>query len=96
MGNLTSSGKPRASNGFLLVPVGRADKEIGRQQGGHSVEPSGNGGATTTRGSPREEAAATLVLLGGEAGHADGGPAEKIVLNERSYNYVNGRQNRPS
>lgn len=44
MGNLTSSGKPRASNGFLLVPVGRADKEIGRQQGGHSVEPGGNGG----------------------------------------------------
>ena len=44
MGNLTSSGKPRASNGFLLVHVRRADKEIGRQQGGHSVEPSGNGG----------------------------------------------------
>jgi len=44
MGNLTSSGKPRVSNGFLLVPVGRANKEIGRQQGGHSVEPSGNGG----------------------------------------------------
>ena len=35
-----------------LVPVGRADEEAGRRQGGHPVGLGGDGGATTTRGSP--------------------------------------------
>ena len=48
-----------------LVPVGRADEEAGRRQGGHPVGPGGDGGLRQHAVRPREGAAAPLVLLGG-------------------------------
>ena len=48
-----------------LVPVGRADEEVGRRQGGHPVGPGGDGGLRQHAVRPREGAAAPLVLLGG-------------------------------
>ncbi|WP_157051491.1 hypothetical protein [Olsenella sp. oral taxon 807] len=48
-----------------LVPVGRADEEVGRRQGGHPVGPGGDGELRQHAVRPREGAAAVLVLLGG-------------------------------
>ena len=48
-----------------LVPVGRADEEVGRRQGGHPVGPGGDGELRQHAVRPREGAAAPLVLLGG-------------------------------
>ena len=48
-----------------LVPVGRADEEARRRQGGHPVGPGGDGELRQHAVRPREGAAAPLVLLGG-------------------------------
>ena len=59
-----------------LVPVGRADEEVGRRQGGHPVGPGGDRRLRPHARRPREGAAAVLVLLGGETGHVNGGLTE--------------------